>query len=80
MGVKTAVAPVGTPEAEKETACAVPETRVAPMELETEAPWVTDLLPPFVREKLKEVDAGLTVKLKLVVWVTPPAVPVTLIV
>ena len=49
-----AVAPVGSPAAEKETACAVPETSVALMVLETEAPRVTDLLPPFVREKLKE--------------------------
>jgi len=38
---------------------------------------VTDLLPPFVSEKSKAVDAGVTVKLKLVVLVTPPPVPVT---
>jgi len=32
----------------------VPDTSAALMELETEAPWLTDLLPSFVREKLKE--------------------------
>ena len=37
----------------KETDCAVPETRVAMMVFETEDPWVTDMLPPLVREKLK---------------------------
>src|SRR5207249_936178 len=47
------------------------------MELVTEAPWFTDLLPPLLREKSKEVDAGFTVKLKVVVLVTPPPVPVT---
>ena len=67
-----ALAPVGSPEAEKATDCVVPETSAALMELETEAPWLTDLLPPFVSEKLKEVDAGFPVKLKLVVFATAP--------
>jgi hypothetical protein len=75
-----ALAPVGNPEAEKDTDCVVPETSAALMELETEAPWLTDLLPPFVSEKLKEVDAGFTVKLKLVVLATAPAIPFTVIV
>ena len=78
-----AVAPVGSPAAEKETACAVPETSVALVVVETEAPWVTALPPPLVREKSKAVEGGLTgftVKLKLVVRVTPPPVPVTVIV
>jgi len=38
---------------------------------------VTDLLPPLLREKLKELEVGFTVKLKLVVFVTPPPVLVT---
>src|SRR6266568_5227552 len=75
-----ALAPVGSPEAEKATDCAVPETSVALMVLETEAPWLTDLLPSFVREKLKEEEAGFTVKLKLVVLVIPPPFPVTVMV
>ena len=53
---KAAVVPVGSPEAEKETACAVPETRVAVMVLRAEAPWVVDWLPPLAREKLKATD------------------------
>ena len=80
VGENAAVAPEGNPEAEKDTDCAVPDTSAALMELETEAPWFTDLLPPFVSEKLKEVVAGFTVKLKLVVLVTPPPVPVTVMV
>src|SRR2546425_6361306 len=75
-----ALAPVGSPEAEKDTDCVVPETSVALMVLETEAPWLTDLLPSFVREKLKEEEAGFTVKLKLVVLVIPPPFPVTVMV
>ena len=52
-----ALAPVGNPEAEKDTDCVVPDTSAALMELETEAPWLTDLLPPFVSEKLKAEGA-----------------------
>ena len=53
------VAPVGSPAAEKETACAVPATSVALTVLETEAPGVTDWLPPLVRAKSKEGANGL---------------------
>ena len=35
---KDAVAPVGRPEAEKDTDCAVPETRVAVIVLDTDCP------------------------------------------
>src|SRR5213592_4641480 len=55
VGENDAVAPVGSPEAEKATDCAVPDTSAALMELETEAPWFTDLLPPFVSAKSKEL-------------------------
>ena len=53
VGENAAVAPAGNPEAEKDTACAVPDTSAALMVLATEAPWLTDLLPPFVSAKLK---------------------------
>src|SRR5206468_7648975 len=79
-GKNDAVALVGNPAAEKDVDCVVPEMSVALMVLETAAPWVTDLLPPLVREKVKGVTAGLTVRLKLVVLVTPPPVPVTVMV
>src|SRR5437867_8648099 len=75
-----ALAPVGNPEAEKDTDCVVPETSAALMELETEAPWLTDLLPPFVSAKLKEVDAGSSVKLEIGVWVAAPVLPYTVLV
>src|SRR5206468_432696 len=39
-------------------------------------PCVTDLSPPFDSEKSK-VEGALTVRVKLVVWVTPPPLPVT---
>ena len=43
---KEAVAPEGNPEAEKETAgCVEPEVKLALIELVTEEPAVTDLLP-----------------------------------
>src|SRR5438552_3047141 len=37
-GEKAAVAPVGKPEAEKDTGCGVPETRVAVILLDTDRP------------------------------------------
>ena len=60
VGTNDAVAPVGSPVAEKDTDCAVPETSVALRVLETEVPWATDLLPPLVREKSK--GTGLNTK------------------
>src|SRR5439155_1469904 len=80
VGDRDRVAQGGNPEAEKDTACAVPETSAALRVLATEEPWLTDLLPPFVSEKLKEVVAGFTVKLKVVVLVTAPPMPVTVMV
>ena len=52
-GAKDASTSGGRPEAVKETACAVPETSVAEIGLETEAPRVTAWLPPLLREKSK---------------------------
>jgi hypothetical protein len=46
-----AVAPAGNPEAENVTGWALPETNVAVIELVTEEPAVTDLLPVLLREK-----------------------------
>ena len=56
---KDVITPEGRPETEKATDCAVPETSVALVVVETEAPWVTDLLPPLVRAKSKEEAEGL---------------------
>ena len=50
---KEAVVFCGRPETVKDTACAVPETRLAVIVLKAEAPWVTVLSPSFLREKLK---------------------------
>ncbi len=44
------------------------------MVLVTDDPRLTDLLPPLVREKL---NAATTVRLKVVVFETPPPVPLT---
>ena len=57
VGENAAVAPEGNPEAEKDTACAVPDTSAALMVLATEEPWLTDLLPPFASAKLKAEGA-----------------------
>src|SRR2546430_17445631 len=67
--------PLGGLEAEKETDCEVPETRVAVMVFVTEEPRVTDLSPPFAREKSNA--AAVTVKAPVVTPV--PAAVVTLI-
>ena len=78
VGEKVAVAPAGSPEAEKDTDCDVPESKVAVMVLETVAPWTTDWSPLLASEKSK---GAVTVKVKLVVRVSPPAaVPVTVMV
>jgi hypothetical protein len=48
-----AVAPEGSPDTEKETAWALPETKVAEIELVTEDPAITALSPELARVKLK---------------------------
>src|SRR5439155_15952506 len=80
VGENAAVAPAGSPEAEKETACAVPETIVAVMVLEAVAPCTTDWSPPLLSEKSKTGGGAVTVKVKVVVRVRPPPVPVTVMV
>ena len=52
-GEKDAVTPEGSPEAERDTAWAVPETKEAVRLFVTDEPWTTDLLPPLDREKSK---------------------------
>lgn len=51
FGEKEAVAPEGSPEAESETGCVLPETNVALIELFTDEPAVTDWLPELLSEK-----------------------------
>jgi len=51
---KEAVAPEGSPEAEKVTGCVEPEAKLAMIELVTEEPAVTDLFPELESEKSKE--------------------------
>jgi hypothetical protein len=50
---KEAVAPVGKPEADRVTVWALPDVKVALIELVTEDPALTDLSPELDREKLK---------------------------
>ena len=50
---KDPVAPEGRPETPKETVWLLPETKVTAIELVTEDPATTDLLPELAREKLK---------------------------
>ena len=51
LGEKEAVAPEGSPEAEKVSGCPLPETNVALMALVTEDPATTDLFPELASEK-----------------------------
>jgi hypothetical protein len=53
-----AVAPLGRPEVEKESACDEPEMRDAVMTLLTDCPRVTVLFPASAREKLNPVGDG----------------------
>src|SRR5207237_943594 len=62
---------------EKATDRELPETRVAVMVLVTDEPCVTDRSPPFASEKS---NGAVTVRVKLVVRVTPPPLPVTVMV
>jgi len=50
---KDPVAPEDRPETPKETVWLLPETKVTAIELVTEDPATTDLLPELAREKLK---------------------------
>ena len=54
VGENDAVAPAGSPEAEKLTDWVEPERREDETELVTELPCVTDFDPPFEREKSNE--------------------------
>ena len=51
FGEKEAVAPEGSPEAENETGCVLPETNVALIVLVTDEPAITDLSPELESEK-----------------------------
>ena len=49
VGLKVAVAPVGKPEAARETAWVVPETSVAVRVVVPEVPWATLTFPELAR-------------------------------
>jgi hypothetical protein len=77
---REAVVPAGSPAAENATSCVLPDTSVALMVLVAEDPAVTEEFPELLREKLNVAVEAFTVKVKLVVLVTSPAAPVTVIV
>ncbi len=79
-GENEGVVPAGRPDAENETDCVVPETRVAVIVLDTACPWTTDLFPPLESEKSKDGGGAFTVKVNVVVRDREPPVPVTVIV
>ena len=70
-GEGEAVAPVGKPDTEKETDCAVPETRVAVIVLDADCPRTTVLFPPLESEKS---NAGAEPASTLQIVVVPPLV------
>src|SRR2546422_317056 len=74
VGEKVAEARGGSRGAGEETEGDAAESKVAVMVLETVAPWVTDWSPLLASEKSK---GAVTVKVKLVGWLSSPAVPVT---
>ena len=58
---------MGRPEVVNVTDAEVPDTRVEVMVLVMELPWVTDTLPPLVREKSKDTVVSV-VALALIDW------------
>src|SRR5207244_198298 len=72
-GENAAVAPVGSPEAENDTDCAVPETSAAVIVLDTDCPGTTVLFPPLESEKSKDGGGGveLIVNVRVAVSVPP---------
>jgi hypothetical protein len=78
VGLNDAVTPVGKPETLKLVASAVPDDRVAVTLSVTLLPCTTDTFPPLL--SVKSNGGGFTVNVNVVVWVTAPAVPVTVIV
>ena len=78
VGLNDAVTPVGKPETLKLVASAVPDDRVAVTLSVTLLPCTTDTFPPLL--SVKSNGCAFTVRVKAVVCVTEPAVPVTVIV
>ena len=77
VGLKLAVTPVGTPDAERATAELNPPLTAVDMVVLPELPCITERLAgEAVMVKLGEA-AAFTVKVTVVVWVTPPPVAVT---
>src|SRR5205823_3721362 len=75
-----AVAPEGNPAAEKETACAVPVSLPDAIPIFEAVRILPEFSSNFQLAMGTTAVGALTVKLKLVVLVTPPPVPVTVMV
>jgi 2-keto-3-deoxy-6-phosphogluconate aldolase len=73
VGLKLAVTPAGSPEAESETAELNPPLTVVEMVLLPDAPWAIERL---VGEALTLKSGCVTVSAIVTVWVTPPPVAV----
>jgi hypothetical protein len=80
VGLKVAVAPVGSPVADSETVCAVPDTTVVDTAVETEEPCVAEPDVGEVEMEKSLVATGFTVSEKVAVWLVDPEVPVIVIV
>lgn len=72
-----AVVLVGRPDTEKETELVVPAESDAVMTLATDSPAVTDLEPSSKRAKSNGI--AFIARVKVVVLVTPPPIPVIVI-
>jgi hypothetical protein len=71
---KVAVVSVGRPATENDTACGAPSSKVVVIAFAVEVPTCSDREPPFASEKS---NGRVTVRLNVVVLVTPPPEPVT---
>ena len=80
VGLKDLLTPNGNPEAVNVTAWAVPAVLVAVIVVLAVPGAVSVRSPPLEREKLNPVGGAFTVKVKFVVRLIPPPLPVTVIV
>ena len=80
VGLNDALTPMGSPVTLNVTAWAVPAVLVAVIIVLAVCPCVNVTSPPFEREKLNPVGGAFTVKVKFVVRLIPPPLPVTVIV
>ena len=76
-GLREAVAPLGAPETERVTVCALPEVIAVEMLLEPLVPGEMLRLRGLAEIEKSGAPGAVTVSVTVVAWVVAPSVPVT---